>query len=277
MKNFKSPIDGLNIDQLESNSQAGQDLFVVAMMQGKKNGNFLELGAGHSKDGNNTYLLEKSFHWSGTSVDIKNQNTISNYNFKKKQFWSKFYDDVKDPRWPDNPQSLNDLPCVIQDEIVNVHQYNLYCPEFLEWHSDRPLTNFVEHDALTLDYSFLPEKIDYLQVDIDPPISHLTILDIVLQKTKFAVITFEHDLWRQTDEVRYVRSESRKILKHHGYDLVVNDVTIEPDKRSGIGDDPIYFEDWWANPEMVGREILDCYRLISDDLYPKYFTEILFK
>ena len=36
MKNFKSPIDGLNIDQLESNSQAGQDLFVVAMMQGKK-------------------------------------------------------------------------------------------------------------------------------------------------------------------------------------------------------------------------------------------------
>jgi FkbM family methyltransferase len=40
------------------------------MTNGKKEGTYLEVGAGYPKKGNNTFLLEKEFDWKGISVDI---------------------------------------------------------------------------------------------------------------------------------------------------------------------------------------------------------------
>jgi hypothetical protein len=51
-------------------SQAGQDLFVLSILNGKKNGKFLEIGASDPKIINNTFLLEKEFGWSGTQIEI---------------------------------------------------------------------------------------------------------------------------------------------------------------------------------------------------------------
>lgn len=288
--NFKIPIHSCNMNDLKSNSQAGQDLFVVAMTQAKKNSTFLEIGAGHLKHGNNTYLLEKTFNWNGTSIDLIDSNTEPN----EKSFWLKFYHNVRDVTWMRNPQSSNDLPPHIQDEIINVREYykhlhkyyehNLrrlsesveYVPKFYNWRADRPLTNFIQHDALTLDYSFLPEKIDYLQVDIDPPMANLEVLNLVLAKTKFSVITFEHDLWHNTQESHYVRAQSRKLLKNYGYELLVNDVTIEPDEVHQVGDGPIYFEDWYVHPDEIQESVRNAYKFVTDSLFPKYYTEILF-
>lgn len=50
--------------------EAGQDLFVISLLNGKKNGTYLEIGTWHSKDKSNTYLLESKFGWKGASVDI---------------------------------------------------------------------------------------------------------------------------------------------------------------------------------------------------------------
>ena len=51
-------------------SQAYQDLFVLTMLGGKKNGRYLEIGANHPTELNNTWLLESEFIWQGMSVEI---------------------------------------------------------------------------------------------------------------------------------------------------------------------------------------------------------------
>lgn len=53
-----------------SHSTQHQDLFTVAMTKGKKNGTYVEIGAKHPTEGNNTYLLESLFGWRGVSVEI---------------------------------------------------------------------------------------------------------------------------------------------------------------------------------------------------------------
>lgn len=59
------------VDSFDSNySQAGQDLFVLMSLNGKKNGYFLDLGCHHPTLISNTYLLETKFGWDGVCMDI---------------------------------------------------------------------------------------------------------------------------------------------------------------------------------------------------------------
>ena len=51
-------------------SQAWQDIFVLSMLNGKKNGSYLEIGASLPKSYNNTALLAGSYGWSGVSIDF---------------------------------------------------------------------------------------------------------------------------------------------------------------------------------------------------------------
>ena len=65
---FKYKFPGLE-DVEENWSEAYQDLFVLTMLKGKKNGTYLEIGAGSPFFGSNTVLLEK-FGWKGHGFDI---------------------------------------------------------------------------------------------------------------------------------------------------------------------------------------------------------------
>jgi FkbM family methyltransferase len=51
-------------------AQIYQDLFVLAMLNGKENGTFLEIGGAGPEKGNNTKLLESQFGWTGTSIEF---------------------------------------------------------------------------------------------------------------------------------------------------------------------------------------------------------------
>lgn len=86
--NFKEPIlydDSLfselrfkfkQSDKIVKNySQCYQDMFVLSMLDGKKDGKFLEIGCGDPFYGNNTALLEKEFGWTGISIDINLETT----------------------------------------------------------------------------------------------------------------------------------------------------------------------------------------------------------
>jgi tetratricopeptide (TPR) repeat protein len=65
---FKFPFPGL--EKIKYNySQAYQDLFVLAIHNGKKDGFYIEIGSNHPENGNNTKLLEE-FNWKGVSYDI---------------------------------------------------------------------------------------------------------------------------------------------------------------------------------------------------------------
>lgn len=55
------------------NSQAGQDRFVLSMLNYKRNGYFVEIGSAWPRHTNNSWILEKQFGWSGIMVEIDPQ------------------------------------------------------------------------------------------------------------------------------------------------------------------------------------------------------------
>ena len=63
-KKFKGAINVTN-----NYSQCYQDLFVLTALDGKKDGNYIEIGAGRPYYGNNTALL-KQWGYKGVSLDI---------------------------------------------------------------------------------------------------------------------------------------------------------------------------------------------------------------
>jgi hypothetical protein len=66
---FKYQFDGLeNIKT--NNSETFQDMFVLSVLNGKRNGSYLEFGCSHFLKNNNTFLLENTFNWTGLSIDI---------------------------------------------------------------------------------------------------------------------------------------------------------------------------------------------------------------
>ena len=104
-------------------------------------------------------------------------------------------------------------------------------------------------DATKLDYGQvlanfgLPEIIDYLQVDCDPPEVTFEILQrIPFDSHKFAVITFEHDWYNRPT----VRDASREFLKRQGYELIVPDVAYNRLHS---------YEDWWVHPDLVDSTV----------------------
>ena len=69
---FVMKFNGLeNVSQ--NYSEAYQDLFALAVSNGKRGGTYVEIGSGHPSYGNNTYLLEKEFGWNGISLDINEE------------------------------------------------------------------------------------------------------------------------------------------------------------------------------------------------------------
>ena len=74
-----------NCHKIEYNySQIYQDMFTLSMHNGKNYGTYLEIGAGDYKYGNNTYLLEKEFDWSGISIDFNKAHVETFNNIRKK-------------------------------------------------------------------------------------------------------------------------------------------------------------------------------------------------
>lgn len=64
-------------------SEAYQDMFVLTMHNGKRDGTYVEIGSGHPTYGNNSYLLEKDFGWRGVSLDIS-EEFVSAHNAERK-------------------------------------------------------------------------------------------------------------------------------------------------------------------------------------------------
>jgi len=74
----------LKAESIENNySQAFQDMFVLSMLDGKRNGFYVEVGWDHPSTINNTYLLETEFDWKGISFEIR-EESVNFYNESRK-------------------------------------------------------------------------------------------------------------------------------------------------------------------------------------------------
>lgn len=57
-------------------SQSYQDLFVLSVLGGRRQGIYLEIGSGHPFENSNTALLENQFDWTGISIDINKSQVL---------------------------------------------------------------------------------------------------------------------------------------------------------------------------------------------------------
>ncbi len=64
-------------------SQAYQDMFVLTMLNGKRKGTYLEIGAYDPTSISNTYLLEKNYRWRGVSIDIE-EHLVKDFKRKRR-------------------------------------------------------------------------------------------------------------------------------------------------------------------------------------------------
>lgn len=67
----------------KNNSESYQDMFVLSMLDGKKDGYYLEIGAGDPEYGNNTLLLEKEFGWKGVGLDLSDDFVAAHNRIRK--------------------------------------------------------------------------------------------------------------------------------------------------------------------------------------------------
>lgn len=80
--NYKFPFEG--IDKIQTNySQCFQDMFILSLLDGKKQGTYLEIGSADPFKGNNTYLLESLFGWEGKGIEILPEE-VAKYNGQRK-------------------------------------------------------------------------------------------------------------------------------------------------------------------------------------------------
>lgn len=68
---------------IQSFASQQQDLFVVACTNGKKNGTYVEIGAGWPIQSNNSFLLEYQFGWRGVSVEL-NPMLVNEFNLTRR-------------------------------------------------------------------------------------------------------------------------------------------------------------------------------------------------
>ena len=131
-------------------------------------------------------------------------------------------------------------------------------------------TPCLKEDAMTCNMSEifqengLTNHIDYLQVDIEPPLNTLAALkNVPFGEYTFSIIHFEHDYYANHQNYsghprtsydkmkgREVAEEAHEILTSHGYKLAVRNVSA--------------YEDWYYNPQTVDSQIIN--KLIKPDL-----------
>lgn len=157
-----------------------QERFIIDILKKKKNGHYVELGAAHYSNGNNTWQLEQEYDWSGVSFEIVD-SMRDEFNLNRK---NPCFGDALSFNYVDYFEK-NNFPKQIDFLQVDIDAgYDLY---------GRPVGN--NHWTLQ------------------------GLIAIPLNLYRFTLITFEHDAnmyWKNTS----IRDAQREILDSFGYSLV---------------------------------------------------------
>lgn len=204
-----------------SNSQLRQDLFVLAMLDFKKNGFFVEFGATNGVLDSNTLLLEKNFSWTGVLCEPAkvwhnelevNRNCI----IEKLCVWK--VSNSKLTFLETSYPSLSTLSGFSENDFhsksrSNSRKYSVETISLLD------LLN--KHNA--------PNEIDYLSIDTEG--SEFQILNAFdFTKYRFKVITCEHNYGNSREQIF-------DLLSSHGYVRVYEDLS--------------FFDDWYVHESLL--------------------------
>lgn len=197
----------------QSTAQNRQDLFVLAQLNFKRGGFFVEFGATNGIDHSNTYLLEKEFGWTG----ILAEPALCWHEALRR-----------------NRSVAIDTECVWKESSRTVAFYetdtsdlstiDMYRGDDLHTHKrahgiryDVPAISLqdllIKHDAPTL--------VDYLSIDTEG--SEFDILNrFDFERHKFRVITCEHNFTSARDQIF-------SLLSQNGYERILEGVSKQDD------------------------------------------------
>ena len=198
----------------KSKSQLGQDIFVVANSDNKKENFFIEFGATDGVTISNTYLLEKELSWKGILVEpasIWHQNLEKNRSciIDKRCIYYKSGEKISFLVVQNNQKAEPGLSS-LEEYAANG-----------DWASNLRLKNskkeFVETITLDdlLDFYDAPKLIDYMSIDTEG--SEFDILkSLDFKKRKIKIITVEHNYHKNRRKINY-------LLEKKGYQRVHTD------------------------------------------------------
>jgi hypothetical protein len=159
-----------------------QEQFVLNLLDDKKEGYYVELGAFHSKNGSNTYRLENEFNWKGVSFEIV-------------------------PEWHQEISENRKNPCILGDATKF---------DYVKYFEENNFPNQIDYLQVDIDSGYKldgrPQGNAYLSLH--------GLISVPLTRYRFSIITFEHDAnmyWRNSA----MRDVQREILDSLGYSLVV--------------------------------------------------------
>jgi hypothetical protein len=183
-----------------SNSQCGQDLYVLEKLNYKKNGFFVELGASDGIQLSNTYILEKDLNWTGILIEpssefndlIKNRKSICfNECVSDKIAEEIFIEGLGNDNnnWENNNHfHLSSLQKCFE-QTLNVHGNNVRRIQIKDGISKKIITTTLD---LLLDKGNAPSIIDYLSLDVEGN-EYNILKNFPFEKYNFRIITVEHN------------------------------------------------------------------------------------
>ena len=202
-----------------SKSQIGQDIFTISLLNGKKNGYFIEFGATDGIGLSNTYMLEKKFSWSGILAE------------PGKNWHNKLIA---------NRSCKIDFRCISDISGKQIVFYESDSPELstisgLEKNDSniRKLKDSYSVETVSLNdllsHHNAPKVIDFLSIDTEG--SELSILEnFNFENYKFAIIVCEHNFMQSRERIF-------DLLTSNGYKRVWHEFT--------------QFDDWYILPELI--------------------------
>lgn len=157
-----------------------QEQFIIDILKGKKNGHYVELGAAHYSNGNNTFLLEQEYDWNGVSFEI-----------------------VDSMREEFNKNRKN--PCM--GDALSF--------DYIKYFEENNFPKQIDYLQLDIDagYDMTGRPVGNSHWTLHG------LLAVPLNTYRFTLITFEHDAnmyWRNVA----IRDAQREILDSFGYSLI---------------------------------------------------------
>jgi FkbM family methyltransferase len=194
-----------------SNSQIGQDLWVLEKTKYKKNGFFVEAGACDGLIFSNTFFLEKDYNWSGICCEpnINYFNLLKNNRkclFDNRALYEK--DELEIEFFP-----ANEIGGTFQDfkeEPSRIIERTKFLPYKVKTVSLNTLLD--QHNA--------PSQIDYISLDTEG--SELKILqNFNFNKYKVKIFSVEHNTEQRKDNGLYL-SKIIELFNYFGYNYEIN-------------------------------------------------------